>query len=100
MAENVPVTNKGQYSVEVWEEALRPITRIYWREIDDPFVRTVIRPRGWRVALAALLGRLEFVVNVSGSRAAGRVVFAGDYTPTPAEPVQSMGLVDGEGPRA
>jgi hypothetical protein len=32
--------------------------------IDDPFIRTVIRPKGWRAAWSVLRGRMEFCVMV------------------------------------
>jgi len=56
------------------------------RPIYDPFIRTTVRPCGWRAALAVLLGRWECIVKVGGDREAHRAVFNSDYTPLPAEP--------------
>lgn len=91
------VSNKGQYEIEVHEWVMaQPIggpgtrvsrhTTINRQTIDDPFHRTCIRPRGWRLAWAVLRGRLEFVVRVSGTREAYRVVFRGDYKAEPPGP--------------
>lgn len=77
--------NKGQYRVLVRERAVRRGrlrgAELENRVIDDPFITTTIRPKGWRAALAVLLGRYEIVVRVDGEPAAYRVVFRGDYSP-------------------
>ena len=51
--------------------------------IHDPFIHTVIRPKGLRAALLVLLGRLEWTVRVDGTNAAYRVVMGSDYTQPP-----------------
>jgi hypothetical protein len=50
-----------RYSVAVWENG----TILDRHPITDPFIRTTVRPRGWRVALMVLLGRYEVRVTVS-----------------------------------
>ena len=86
--------NTDQYSVTIFEgtKGRGPIKRLSTQTISDPFIRTTIRPRGWRVALAVLLRRYELVVNVGGEAAAFRVVFRGDYTPDLPGPPVVMGL--------
>lgn len=81
--------NAGQYNVRVEEGidgrygAFHVLTD---RAIDDPFIRTVVRPAGWRTAWSVLCGRYEMHVCVDGSRAAHRAVFMSDYTPDPDGP--------------
>lgn len=35
------------------------------RPIYDPYIRTTLRPRGWRAALQVLRGRFELMVHIS-----------------------------------
>lgn len=86
--------NKKQYRYEIWEAGVLPLARIASGEIDDPFLRTVIRPKGWRAAWAVLMGRLEFTLQVDGTKAAYRAVFLSDYTPQPEGPPVLMGTDD------
>lgn len=52
------------YTVETRENG----RRIRLQRTEDPFIRTTITPRGWRVALAVLLRRYSVEVEVDGSR--------------------------------
>jgi hypothetical protein len=55
-------TNGGPaYTVEIREQG----KRLSLDAIPDPFIRTTLRPRGWRAALALLRGRYELEVLVS-----------------------------------
>jgi hypothetical protein len=58
------MSRRPTYEIRVWEQ-WRQITH---HAIEDPFIRTEIRPRGWRNALAVLLGRYSVRVHVSGDR--------------------------------
>lgn len=62
--------------------------------VDDPFVRTTIVPKGWSAAWLVLRGKLTFQVVVDGTQAAHRVVFRGDYTAEPQGPPQRVSLRD------
>jgi hypothetical protein len=44
--------------------------RLSLTPLRDPFIHTIIRPRGWRVAWAVLRGRYSVSVHVSGDKAA------------------------------
>ena len=66
-------------------------------EVDDPFITSTIRPKGWRVAWAVLLGRYRLRVIVDGTPAAYRVVFTGDYTPPVRGRVVHAGIDIGDG---
>jgi hypothetical protein len=84
IADTARKDNCGQYHVTISEGMQGrhgPLTKISGQTIDDPFIRSTIRPKGWRVALAVLLRRYEVVVRVGGEPAAYGVVFGGDYTP-------------------
>ena len=51
------------------------------RGIDDPFIHTVIRPRGLRAAFLVLFGWLEWRIHVTGSAEAHRRVFGPLFSP-------------------
>lgn len=53
------------------------------RPLDDPFIRTTIKPCGWRVAWAVLLGRYVLHIKVDGSSKAIKNVMTADYTDEP-----------------
>lgn len=90
------VTNEGQYSLVVKENN----NILDKKSLDDPFITTIIRVRGWRAAWLALRGRLEFVVRVDGTPAASRVVFMGDYTAVPEDAPRVMECAEALGEAA
>lgn len=50
--------------------------------IDDPFVYTRLRPKGFRAAWQALRGKMELAVRIRGAHnAVYRAVMTADYTP-------------------
>lgn len=76
------VYDHKHYTVDICEEIQPGIdVRIASVEIYDPFIRTKLEPRGWRVAWAVLRGRYRLTVQVFGSPEAHRAVFGADYTP-------------------
>lgn len=82
---------QGQFNVKVWEGD----KLVGSQDIDDPFVRTVIKPSGWRAFWALLRGRMIYTVSVSGNHnAVYRAVMTADYTPDPPRE-QSLSPHDG-----
>lgn len=73
-------SNQGQFNVKVWEGDRLLNTQ----QIDDPFIRTVIKPHGWRAFWALLTGQMVYTVSVTGNHnAVYRAVMTADYTPDP-----------------
>lgn len=56
--------SRPAYTVEIRENG----HRLSVERIVDPFVSASIKPRGWRAALDALLGRLEVEIIVGGDK--------------------------------
>jgi len=68
------------------------------QQLDDPFITTSLRPKGWRAAWDALRGRMILNVSVRGTDAAHRIVFTGDYSPGIGGAAVSVGIEsDGHG---
>jgi hypothetical protein len=64
---------------------------IHTQVIDDPFIRTTLRPRGWRTAWQVLRGKFELVIRVNGKHnAVYRAVLAADYTPDPPREINGF----------
>ena len=80
------------YMLEIDERIGSQTEPVDRRELHDPFIRTKICPRGWRVALAILRGRYELRIRVDGTREAVRAVMCSDYTPAPEGPPQAQTL--------
>ncbi len=72
-------THEKQFTYQIQENG----KTIAGSFIDDPFITSIIRPRGLRNAIAVLLGRYKLCVQVEGTREAMRVIFQGDYTKNP-----------------
>ncbi len=66
---------KEQYRLQIEETTFKEREALTDMLIEDPFITTSVRPRGWRAALAVLFGRYEIRLHVKGSRDSLRRVF-------------------------
>jgi hypothetical protein len=73
--EEPAVTHEKQFSWRMYEED----KQVNGGDLDDPFIRTTIRLKGFKTAWKILWSGLKLNVRVDGTRAAHNVIFRGDY---------------------